>query len=125
VLLHGLSNRWQGWSQEIGLLSHRWQVFALDARGHGKSGRAPDGDYNMDTQVNDAARFIEDLIGAPAVVIGHSLGALTSIGLAGKYPDLIRAAVLEDPPAFIINRLDQTDFCSPFVTAQERMRSGI
>jgi pimeloyl-ACP methyl ester carboxylesterase len=79
----------------------------------------------MDTQVNDAARFIEDLIGAPAVVIGHSLGALTSIGLASKYPDLIRAAVLEDPPAFIINRLDQTDFCSRFVTAQERMRSGI
>ena len=39
VMLHGAGQRWQSWSQEIGLLSHRWHVFAPDARGYGKSSR--------------------------------------------------------------------------------------
>ncbi|MDP6821881.1 MAG: alpha/beta hydrolase [Dehalococcoidia bacterium] len=125
VLLHGLSGRWQGWSQEIGLLSHRWHVFAFDARGHGRSDNVPDAHYGVDLQTIDAARFIEGMVGGPTAVVGHSMGALTSIGLAGTRPDLIQAAVLEDPPAYIASSLEETDFYPRFVAARDRMRTGI
>ena len=35
----------------------------------------------------------------PAVVVGHSLGALVALELAARRPDLVRALVLEDPPS--------------------------
>jgi pimeloyl-ACP methyl ester carboxylesterase len=34
------------------------------------------------------------------VVMGHSLGAMTSLTVASLFPDLPRAIILEDPPAF-------------------------
>ena len=106
-------------------MSHRWHVFAVDARGHGKSDHVPGGNYNMTVQTDDAAHFIENLVGGPAVVIGHSMGALTTIGLAGTRPDLVTAAVLEDPPAFIASALQTSDFYTRFVASRDRMRSGI
>ena len=33
------------------------------------------------------------------MLAGHSLGAITELALAARYPALARALVLEDPPA--------------------------
>jgi len=35
----------------------------------------------------------------PAVIVGHSLGALVALGAAAAVPHLVRAIVLEDPPS--------------------------
>ena len=39
VLLHGSSLRWQHFLPVIPLLGWRWHLYALDLRGHGRSGR--------------------------------------------------------------------------------------
>ncbi len=97
VLLHGFSGNWRSWSQEIGLLSHRWRVIAPSSRGQGGSSSAPDGQYGYDVRVADAASFISDVAGGPVVLGGHSMGGATAMGVAGLHPGLVRAVVLEDP----------------------------
>jgi pimeloyl-ACP methyl ester carboxylesterase len=48
--------------------------------------------------VQDVIALLQHLGHEPAVVIGHSLGAMIAIGLASEAPGLVRAVVLEDPP---------------------------
>lgn len=125
VFLHGLSGRWQAWSQEIALLAHRWRVFAVDARGHGESSPAPDGRYDFRALTEDAVAFLEGAVQGAAVLVGHSLGAVTAAGVAGERPDLVRAVVLEDPPFYIPAFLDKTGFHERFVASRERGRAGM
>ena len=37
---------------------------------------------------------------AHPTILGHSMGAITTLALAGTYPDLPRAILLEAPPAW-------------------------
>jgi pimeloyl-ACP methyl ester carboxylesterase len=96
-LLHGLTQSWRLWSEEIGLLSHRWHVFAPDARGHGGSSRSPATSYNYGAWISDTARLIEAVATEPVVVVGFSMGGAIATGLAGIHHRLVRAAVLVEP----------------------------
>jgi len=97
LLMHGITVSHETWAWLIPSLAERYRVLALDFRGHGKSGRAPD-DYQPQAYVTDAIAVLEELADGPAVVIGHSLGGMTGAALIQQRPDLVRAAVLEDPP---------------------------
>jgi pimeloyl-ACP methyl ester carboxylesterase len=46
----------------------------------------------------DAVALLEQFVPAPAVLIGHSLGALVAALVAAKLHEHVRALVLEDPP---------------------------
>ena len=72
-------------------------MLRLDFRGHGASGRAS-GEYSPDGYVSDAVAAIEQVAGQPCVVMGHSLGGATAAALSQRHPDLLVAAVMEDPP---------------------------
>ncbi len=97
LLLHGVTRRWQDYVPLVPIFATRWQVHALDFRGHGKSGRAQ-GAYRVMDHVNDILSFVQHL-GEPVVIYGHSLGALAACGVAALVPELVRGVVLEDPPA--------------------------
>ena len=43
VLIHGLGSRWTAWDPVIDQFAEKWHVYAIDLRGHGDSGRVPDG----------------------------------------------------------------------------------
>lgn len=98
VFLHGLSGSWQGWEPVVGLRGPR-RAYAYDARGHGDSGRSP-GKYTFAQQGRDATAFVEEVVGEPAILIGHSLGGMVAIWAAAHRPELVKAAVLEDPPLY-------------------------
>src|SRR4051794_33061799 len=100
VLLHGLTSSWQSGEGLFPALTPAWHVYAPDLRGHGKSGRM-DQDYRLIDYVKDIATFLRALVGAPAVVMGHSLGALTALGVAAQAPEQTRAIVLLDPPLYL------------------------
>ncbi|MBB4688823.1 alpha/beta fold hydrolase [Amycolatopsis jiangsuensis] len=64
---------------------------------------------------------------APVVVSGHSSGGQLAAWLAGHRPDLVRAAVLEDPPLFttLLPRAEQTwNWADPATTCHAFLRSG-
>lgn len=96
LVLHGITQSTATWAWLVPHLVDEHRVVRLDFRGHGRSGRTP-GDYVFRGYVADATAICEQVLGRPAVVIGHSLGGGTAAGLAQTRPDLVRGVVLEDP----------------------------
>jgi len=84
VLLHGGSLRWQSVMLLIRDLAARWHVYAPDLRGHGRSGRVP-GRYRLQDYASDVALFLEQVVNAPAILVGHSLGGHVAILVAALH----------------------------------------
>lgn len=100
LLIPGQTESWWGYEGAMDLLKDRFQLFAVDLRGQGRSGRTP-GRYTIDNMGNDLVRFIQDVIGRPAIVAGLSSGGVLSAWLSAYAPPgLVRAAYYEDPPLF-------------------------
>ena len=100
LLVPGQTESWWGYEAAIGLLKDRFQVFAVDLRGQGRSGRTP-GRYTLDNMGNDLVRFAYGVIARPVIVSGLSSGGVLSSWLSAYAPPgLIRAAHYEDPPLF-------------------------
>jgi pimeloyl-ACP methyl ester carboxylesterase len=81
--------------------THR--VVAVDQRGHGKTGPAPDGDYSVAAFAGDAEELIGSLGLERPVVVGHSLGGVVSLALAASRPELVRGVVMVDPAPIIVS----------------------
>ena len=100
LLVPGQTESWWGYEAAMGLLQDRFQLFAVDLRGQGRSGRTP-GRYTLDNMGGDLVRFIQGVIGRPTLVSGLSSGGVLSAWLSAYAPPgLIRAAHYEDPPLF-------------------------
>lgn len=113
VLLHGVVRRWQDFLPLAVPLAARWQVLGVDFRGHGRSGRADS--YRLPDYVGDTVRLVEGRPPEPAVVFGHSLGALVAVAVAAQSPKNVRALVLEDPPSpGFLRRLPETSYSAVF-----------
>ena len=101
VLLHGITSSAQSWVRVGPRLAERYQVYALDQRGHGDSVKPGPGAYNLRHTADDVAAFIEALGLEQPVLIGHSWGGATAMTLASrsgaeKAPPLAQV-ILEDP----------------------------
>lgn len=96
VFLHGVLRGWQDFSLLFPTFIPRWQVYGLDFRGHGGSGWAH-GAYRVRDFARDAVALLRRLE-EPAVIYGHSLGALVACAAAAEVPECVEAVVLEDPP---------------------------
>jgi pimeloyl-ACP methyl ester carboxylesterase len=73
------------------------QVYALDYRGRGLSDY--DGDwthYNLGTEADDIITALNFVSLKQAIFIGTSRGGIHTMNLAALYPNLVRAAVLND-----------------------------
>ena len=82
---------------------------AVVPRLHRRSARprrvaAASGDYRVEHYGADLVDFVDRVVGSPAVLVGHSLGGLVSAYVAGRHPDRVRAAFLEDPPIYLGDR---------------------
>ena len=95
VLNHGSTDNGLCWTPVAKALEAEYDVVMPDARGHGLSD-APDGGYDSETRAADLAGLIEALKLDRPVVGGHSMGASQTLSFAARYPDLLRAAILED-----------------------------
>lgn len=113
LLLHGYTDNGLCWTPVASYFEQDYDVIMPDARGHGQT-RGPIGDMAVDLLAADAAAFIKALGLQKPAVLGHSMGGMQSLALAANEPDLLRAAVLEDPPF-----MDATSFTpSPEERAQ-------
>ena len=122
LCLHGVTRGWQSFLPLIPALALRWQVYAIDQRGHGKSARA--NSYVTIDYVKDAVHFLREEIQRPAVVYGHSLGAMVAAAVAAKAPDLVRAIVLEDPPFHTMGERIRSYVMYPYFVALESLASN-
>jgi pimeloyl-ACP methyl ester carboxylesterase len=94
VLVHGSISDHTYWRAVLPALSARFTVHAMERRGRGESGDAHP--YRIDREAEDVAALV-DSIAEPAVLLGHSYGALCSLE-AALLTDRPRKLVLYDPP---------------------------
>ena len=102
MLTHGFSDDGLCWTPVAQALSAKYDIIMLDARGHGRS-EGPEENYGSLEHAADVAGVIRGLGLEKAPILGHSMGAATAMALAGTYPDLPGAILLEDPPAWWID----------------------
>ncbi len=81
------------------LLSDEFTVVTYDRRANSRSPR-PEGWEGTSTeeQSEDVAGLIEALGIAPAAVFGNSAGAIIGLDLVIRHPELVRGAILHEPP---------------------------
>jgi len=100
LLIPGQSESWWGYEAAMPLLAEHFHVHAVDLRGQGRSSWTP-GRYTLDNMGSDLVRFLDLVIGRPAVVSGLSSGGVLSAWLSAyAKPGQIRGAVWEDPPLY-------------------------
>ena len=102
LLLHGYSDSGTNWSDAVAHWQHRYRIVAPDALGHGSSPRYTDAELAADPSVamyDTTIEVLEQLVaeGSRVAVVGHSMGGRMAGVIAGRRPDLVVAAVLEDP----------------------------
>jgi pimeloyl-ACP methyl ester carboxylesterase len=90
-------------SRASALLADEFTVVTYDRRGNSRSAR-PAGwtTTSVGEQADDAAALINVLNLAPAVIFGASAGGLIALDLVIRYPQLIRACVLQEPSIFFV-----------------------
>ena len=106
VLLHGFPGCWQELLFIIPSLVLQWHIYALDARGQGKSGRTS-GQYLYKHFVADVEHFLQQRLDEPAIIFGHSAGGRIALSVAAKRPDLVKAVIVGDSPIDQISLLER------------------
>ena len=122
LLIHGWSSSWYAMSPLLRLLGQRFRAIAVDLPGYGESPPLP---YRVTIPgyAEILADFIEQVTDGPVVLVGHSMGGMTSLTIALRYPALVERMVLIGPT--ISGRLSQyiNLFVSP-ITVLERFGLG-
>lgn len=106
LLLHGITDSARTYEPLIGGIDKRFHVYALDFRGHGNSDK-PESLYDTDAYADDVRHFISEVVGSPVLLEGHSLGGAVSVQVGATAPDLVTGLILEDPPLYFVNDLNE------------------
>ncbi len=98
VLVHGTTADRTRWRPLLPYLEPHATVHAVDRRGRGASGDAPD--YDLAREFEDVAAVVDavaDASGSMVDVLGHSYGGLCALGAATLTSNM-RRLVLYEPP---------------------------
>jgi pimeloyl-ACP methyl ester carboxylesterase len=96
VLVHGLGGSALNWAAVAPALARRCRVLAIDLAGFG---RTRSGGRSVSVQSNQRLlhRFLTEVAGSPAILVGNSMGGLITVLQAHEHPHTVAAAVLVDP----------------------------
>ena len=115
-LLHGFTGSSADWENVAFLFDSKFNIYAIDLIGHGKSESPSDISlYNVESQTDQVKSIIEKLKGEKNVLIGYSMGGRLSLAFALKFPELLNGLILESSSAGISNEQErekrkETDF---------------
>lgn len=95
LALHGWLDNAGSFDALAPRLARRWQVWALDLRGHGRSAHLPPGAWYHYVDYFDDLRLAIDHIGAERIdLLGHSLGGTLTSLFAAACPERVGALLL-------------------------------
>jgi pimeloyl-ACP methyl ester carboxylesterase len=102
VLLHGVTDSGPCWASAMARWGREYRVLAPDALGHGRSPRFTPAQlaHEPGEVMYAAAEAVVERVArvsGPVVLVGHSMGGATAGAIVARRPDLVVAAVLEDP----------------------------
>lgn len=94
VLIHSLGTAAWLWAEQIRRWSARFDVVAIDARGHGRSSR--NGGFTVRNVAADVATVIDALGLGPAAVVAISMGGPIAANLVDLAPEKVSRLVIAD-----------------------------
>lgn len=104
VLAHGYTDDGLCWTPVAQALAADYDLIMVDARSHGRSD-AVTTEYGIQDLASDLCGVIQGLGLHRPAVLGHSMGGRTTLALAGLYPEVPGAILLEDADALGIAAL--------------------
>jgi pimeloyl-ACP methyl ester carboxylesterase/CRP-like cAMP-binding protein len=96
LLIHGWSSSWYALYPLLKLLSLGFRCLSVDLPGYGRSPRLPER-TTIPAYADLLAGFIAQVSDSPVMLVGHSMGGMTSITLALRNPALVERMVLIAP----------------------------
>jgi pimeloyl-ACP methyl ester carboxylesterase len=104
LYVHGLGGASTNWTDLAALLAVRFDGWALDLPGFGRSQPPPRGRYSIRGHVRAVIDVLEHVVAQPGVaqgrpvhLVGNSLGGLASLFVASRRPDLVATLTLVSP----------------------------
>ena len=104
LYVHGLGGASTNWTDLAALLAVRFDGWAIDLPGFGRSQPPPTGRYSIRGHVRAVVDVLEHVrsgpgegAGRPVHLLGNSLGGLVSLLVAASRPDLIASLTLISP----------------------------
>jgi pimeloyl-ACP methyl ester carboxylesterase len=114
VLVHGLGGSHLNWTLVAPELARRSRVLAVDLAGFGlteSAGRAT----TVGANARLLGRFVREVAGAPAVLVGNSMGGMISALATAARPDTVAGLVLVDPSLPVPARLPDPRVAAEFL----------
>jgi pimeloyl-ACP methyl ester carboxylesterase len=99
ILVHGSWGDHHNWDAVVPELAKKFRVVTYDRRGHSLSERSM-GQGKASDDVTDLAELIQNLDIAPSNIVGNSFGAIITLKLAAKTPELFKTMFIHEPPMF-------------------------
>lgn len=123
VFVHGSWGDHHNWSQVAPSFSSSFRVATYDRRGHSRSER-PTGQGSIEEDVADLASLVGHVFGGPAHIVGSSFGAIVTLRLAARRPDLFRSLTVHEPPMFGLLE-GQADALAALGAVRDRMTAVV
>lgn len=96
LLLHGLTGSNASWLRVAEALTG-YRLIIPDLLGFGQSPK-PSAPYDLESHCSALAGVVREY--QPALVAGHSMGAVIALGLLQRHPDVLRGGVLVSPAVY-------------------------
>ena len=100
MLIHGYLSDSQYWKKLRQELTPTHQVIMIDLLGFGHSPKPRHVDYTLDDHANAAIETLLPLLKSPAIVVGHSMGALIAARVSQLAPGIVQRLVLCNMPLY-------------------------
>jgi pimeloyl-ACP methyl ester carboxylesterase len=117
VMLHGAtSSGREDFAAQVPAFSKAFQVFLPDARGHATTRWDPADGWSYADLVDDLAAFVDELGIGTFHLVGFSMGAMTGLQFAVRWPERLRTLVVagittqREPRTSVLRRLLDPDW---------------
>jgi esterase len=108
AILHGLFASSKNWVGTAQYLSGFTRPFAVDLRNHGDSPHSDS--HTLEDMIGDLDQWLRQRQVEQAVLLGHSMGGLVSMGFALSHPQAVKGLIVVD----ILPRAYRPDFSREF-----------
>jgi 3-oxoadipate enol-lactonase len=103
LFVHGMCGDADVWDDQVDRLAGRFRCVTYDRRGHSRSSLGDVQQRTVELHGDDAAALIRALGLGPCLLVGSSGGARVALDVVLRYPELLRGAVLSEPPLFALD----------------------
>ncbi len=95
IFSNSLATNLSVWDEQVDAFRQRYRILRYDQRGHGKTD-VPSSPCTFDRLAEDAAQLLEHFGIEEGVFVGVSMGAVTALRLAQRFPERLRAVIACD-----------------------------